>query len=344
LNHRASAGCIAPIVIGFCLLVALGFYEAYVDLAYPIFPPVIFKNTRGFTVILAGVLVLGMLYYSSAVLWPQQVRNLYTKDPITLGWYASTMGISGTIFAPIFGFLFRRVGHARILFTAVVAGLAIFSALQALVSMCTKFLSPLDYQTFFKDSANSVMLAPGSAVVSTIMVACVGALVNAAAIASATMIQLGVPHEYMGVGTAMAITARSIGGSVGTTVYTSILENRLVHYIPTDIGIPLAKAGAAREAIPHIIEALLSGNTTTLKHLTPEVLTAGSAGLKQAFAHSFRIVYLVTLAFGVTGTICVAFSRNVDDQMTKKVDIKLEEGAHIVGHGDTGGGHIIKHS
>jgi hypothetical protein len=141
-DHRASAGTIAPIVIGFCLLVTLGFYEAYANLTYPMFPPTIFKNIRGFTVILAGVVVLGMLFYSSAVLWPQQVRILYTTNPISLGWYASIMGISGTVFAPICGILFRKIGHARIVLTSIVCGLAIFSALQALVSKFALLLFP----------------------------------------------------------------------------------------------------------------------------------------------------------------------------------------------------------
>lgn len=112
----------------------LGFYEAYANLMYPIFPPTIFKNIRGFTVILAGVLVLGMLFYSSAVLWPQQVRILYTTNPISVGWYASVMGISGTIAAPICGILFRKIGHARLVFTSIIGGITVFSALQALVS------------------------------------------------------------------------------------------------------------------------------------------------------------------------------------------------------------------
>jgi hypothetical protein len=40
-------------------------------------------------------------------------------------------------------------------------------------------------------------------------------------------------------------------------------------------------------------------------------------------------VYLVTIAFGVVGTVCAAFSTNVDKLMTSHVDIKLEEGAHV---------------
>ena len=37
------------------------------------------------------------------------------------------------------------------------------------------------------------------------------------------MITLNVPHEYIGVAIGLVTTARAVGGSIGTTVYTVIL-------------------------------------------------------------------------------------------------------------------------
>ena len=41
-----SAATLAPIIIGFATLVALGFYEAYANLQEPLFPPRLFKSIR----------------------------------------------------------------------------------------------------------------------------------------------------------------------------------------------------------------------------------------------------------------------------------------------------------
>lgn len=41
-----SAGTIAPIVIGLCCFIAVGFWSAYADLKYPLFPPKLFKRIR----------------------------------------------------------------------------------------------------------------------------------------------------------------------------------------------------------------------------------------------------------------------------------------------------------
>jgi len=66
-------------------MIILGFYDAYRPQVFPLFPPVVFRNVRGVTVVLIGTFLFGMMYYSTAVLWPQQVQALYTTDLIKVG-------------------------------------------------------------------------------------------------------------------------------------------------------------------------------------------------------------------------------------------------------------------
>jgi hypothetical protein len=46
LHPWASATTVAPIVVGFCALVGLGFYERYGNMREALFPPRLFKQTR----------------------------------------------------------------------------------------------------------------------------------------------------------------------------------------------------------------------------------------------------------------------------------------------------------
>jgi hypothetical protein len=94
LHCRKSAGVIAPIGAGFVVLVALRFYEAHRPLSYPIFQSAIFKNLRGFTAIVVGVLFLGNNYSSTAILWPPQGNTLYTQEPVSFAWYIGAIGIA----------------------------------------------------------------------------------------------------------------------------------------------------------------------------------------------------------------------------------------------------------
>lgn len=54
-----SAPVVATIVIGAVLLVLLGLWEAYTNLKYPMLPPKLFKEVRGFTMVLVICFVGG---------------------------------------------------------------------------------------------------------------------------------------------------------------------------------------------------------------------------------------------------------------------------------------------
>jgi len=183
------------------------------------------------------------------------------------------------------------------------------------------------------------VLGPGTHIASAVIVALIGFGLSGGTVASNSIIQLSVPHQYVGVAMGIVTTARNVGGSVATTIYTTILTNELGKGLGVDIatGLPLAQ-------IPGVTEAITTGNLASpaLIGVNPEILGAGAYGLKIAYSNSFKIVYLVSIAFGVIGAICAMWTQNVGKFMTNKIDVRLDEGAHIKAHGDTGG-HVINH-
>lgn len=162
-------------------------------------------------------------------------------------------------------------------------------------------------------------------------------MVASCTVISAAMVQLAAPHAFLGIAMGLVITARSAGGSVATTIYSSVLQNRLESELKSLVATPLALGGVALADIPGIIEALLNGDTTSPLLATVSLPTLYKAidGLKQSFVLSFREVYLVSIAFGLCATIAVAFSANVDQYMTKDVAVNLRTGAHIQASGTT---------
>lgn len=116
------------------LLIACGIWELYTTSVYPLFPRDLFANLRGFTVAVGVTFLVGMLYYSTGILWPIQVQVLYSSILIDIGWYAIALGICGAISAPIGGWAMKKYGHARWMFTGFVLILTLVSGLQATVS------------------------------------------------------------------------------------------------------------------------------------------------------------------------------------------------------------------
>jgi copper(I)-binding protein len=306
--------------LGFVTLVACGFYEAFAKQKYAIFPPEVMGNFRGFVVLQIATFLLGMLYYSIAVLWPAQVQALYADTNLNIGWYAAAGGFASILFCPFFGFMQKKVRGSRWQLLAYTG----------LMTVCCGCLATS---------------TPTSNVSSTALVALSFAFVSAVSIFATSMVQLNVKHEHIGVASGLIVTMRTLGGAVATTIYLTILNNKLTSNLPKYVATPLAKDGVDPALIPDVILALTSGAITSpvLGKLTPKALFDAVSGLKGAYANAFRLVYLVSIAFGVIGTITVAFASDVDHLMTRQVDVKLAEGAHVKVQTDTGEGHIIRH-
>jgi formate hydrogenlyase subunit 4 len=109
----------------------------------------------------------------------------------------------------------------------------------------------------------------------------VGAGVSAATVASNAMIALGVAHEYLGVGIGLATTARAVGGSIATTVYSVMLQDNVAKNLPLNLGTALIKAGLLIADIAAVATALVTGNTTSpaLELASPAELGAGIAAI-----------------------------------------------------------------
>jgi hypothetical protein len=77
-----SPNVIATMVVGIVCLIALGFWEAYADLKYPLMPPRLFKRWRRFTMVLIVCFVGGMLYCEDPLLLPARERRLMEMKQI----------------------------------------------------------------------------------------------------------------------------------------------------------------------------------------------------------------------------------------------------------------------
>ena len=122
-----------------------------------------------------------------------------------------------------------------------------------------------------------------------------------------------------------------------------ILTNQLTDNLGTNVATALAEAGLPVADIPAVSGALETGDTTSpaLALATPAALAAGIMAIKLTYAHTFKIIYLVSIAFGTVGTICAAFTRNVGEYLTNRVDVILDEQVHLGLHDVQKGGRVL---
>lgn len=105
------------------------------------------------------------------------------------------------------------------------------------------------------------------------------------------------------------------------------LDNKLTEYTPKDVSAAVLDSGLPESSLPAFLTAFTSSNETALAAIpgaNSTVLAAAATGLQTAYSHSFKIVYLATIAFGGCAIIAAWFAPNMDDKMTDEVARKLQ--------------------
>lgn len=141
-------------------------------------------------------------------------------------------------------------------------------------------------------------------------------------------VQLAAPHHLIATASALNISARAIGSTVFTAIYLANFQSRLGKNIPGHISKAVLSAGLPAESLRPVIGALSSHNATALSLIpgvTPLIAEVGNAALKQAFADSLRIVYIIASAVGAASCIGCIFMGNLRETMGYRVDAPIEE-------------------
>jgi hypothetical protein len=141
-------------------------------------------------------------------------------------------------------------------------------------------------------------------------------------------VQLCTPHHLIATATAIANSARAVGGVIFTAAYGAALNNGLTAKIPTYIAAAAAKSGLPSASIPAFVGGIASHNQTLLADIpgvTPSVVEQGFSALQQAYADSLRVIYIMAVPFGVVACVMVLFLGDVKTTMTYRVDAPVED-------------------
>lgn len=120
-------------VLGVVVVIIFAIWETFTTAQFPLLPKRIMKEVRFFLIPCAGAFMFGIVYYSSAILWPLQIQALYTTDPGRVGGLTAIPSICSGFFVIPIGYLFSRYGHGREWFIFVTIALTASAGAQAIV-------------------------------------------------------------------------------------------------------------------------------------------------------------------------------------------------------------------
>ncbi|KIH87497.1 siderophore iron transporter [Sporothrix brasiliensis 5110] len=295
-----DAHVLAPLIIGCVLAPVFALYETYVPLTQPILPVKLLKN-RAYVAIVIVACIGQMAYFALAILWPEQISNLYTTDNITIGWMSLTSGLSLIVGEVIFGVLMKPLGHTRI---------------QLIISTCTLFvfLAALGGTTH-KNQNYAIVFTTMAGFFSgwlDIVTSVANGLVNEPG-------DLGLANGFLG-------SMKQLVGTIAVSIYVSILSNRFAVNFPKDVSEAALNAGLPESSLAATFAALTNGTAAALDAvpgMTPAIEAAVAQGTKTAWASTFTTVYYSSLAFTGVAVIAACFSSDIDKYMTSYVSRRI---------------------
>jgi Fungal trichothecene efflux pump (TRI12) len=138
-----------------------------------------------------------------------------------------------------------------------------------------------------------------------------------------TILTIISPDEVIATITAITISTRLVGASIGYSVYFNTLQKTLATSIPEKVGTAVVKAGLPPGEIALFMGALLGGNSTMLGGYALNVVAAAQEAMIDSYTEAFRLVYLVSIPFGVCAVIACLFLGDIKKYMSDRVAVDI---------------------
>ena len=263
---------------------------------FPMVPREMFRGQRVVGLVFFIAFVAGLNFYSMINFLPLTFGAVYSPDPIQVGLKGLGYGVSTTVGAVFFNALISsRIEAKWILLTGATLMTAFGGALIA--------SNPTNPKT--------------TVALSTI--ACFG--VGGILVPAATVALIVVPDSLLATTAALSLSVRTVGGSIGYTIYLNIFSKKLATKLPALVASYAITAGlAATDAEAFVTQFLTApANITSAPGYTPAIAQAATMGSRWAYAESLKWVWVTSIPFGVLAIIACCLVPNIKQYQTNRI-------------------------
>ncbi|KAL4805825.1 fungal trichothecene efflux pump [Aspergillus unguis] len=300
-----SAHVLAPLILGFALLVAFGFWEVF-GAKYPIFPSRLKQEPRILGLTLVITFISGANFFSVIMFWPTQAFNVYGHDPLGVGLRSLPIGFGIMGGACIVLWLLSVLrGHNK--------ELLIISSV--LMTAGCGAMSVAEIDNMHKLWGILVVAGLG-----------IGGIVVPASIITTIIC----PDDLIATISALTLSIRVVGGSIGYAIYYNIFISKFTPNATRYIGglmvrdLNITDVSLITEVIEltgaSLLEKLheipgIAGNQTAYE----AVVTAGQI----AYSESYKWVYYASVGFGGVSIIAACFLGDIKKYMDDHVAVVM---------------------
>ena len=295
-----SAAVLVPLILGALLFIATFFYDFSGHAIRPLFPKRLLGNVREYTILLILIFVTGFVYFSLTDLIPEQIGYMFTSASVKAGLYNIPGGFGGAGGGVILGSLIARLKKVHLQLFVGIFFQTLFTALFALITPDT-----IPMALVFQCLANLPF-----------------AWITLACYVTAS---LHVPQRDLGLALGLIGTFRFLGGAIGTTVFTTILNNKSAVSIPRRVSAALAPLNYPPDKYNSLVTAIGAGTTNTLTGTSPQVIAKAARAIQWGYSDAFKITWLASIPFGVIACVLALFVRDPSPYFTRHTAVTLEK-------------------
>lgn len=240
--------------------------------------------------------VAGLNFYSIINFLPLSFATVYNPDPIQVGLKGLGYGISTTVGAVFFNALVStRIEAKWILLTGA--------------TLMTSFGGAL----IASNPTNPKL----TVVLSTLASFGIGGIL----VPAATVALIVVPDSLLATTAALSLSVRTVGGSIGYTIYLNIFTKKITTNLPAMVASYALQAGLKPADATAFVTTFLTApaNITSAPGYTAAIAEAAAIGSRWAYAESLKWVWVTSIPFGVCAIIACCFVPSIKHFQTNRI-------------------------
>ena len=146
-----------------------------------------------------------------------------------------------------------------------------------------------------------------------------------------TAASVNVPQKDLGVAVGLIGTFRSVGGSIGSVIFSSIFEQTAEKQVGARIARAAVASGVSSDTVPALVASArltllgIPGQAAKFPNVPSQVFDACVRAARYGYAYGFRITWLASIPFGVLATLCAMCVRDPSKYFTNHVEVHLEK-------------------
>jgi MFS family permease len=264
-------------------------------------PSELFRGQRIVGLAYAIAFAAGMNFFSVLNFFPITFSTVYDPDPVQIGLKGIGPAISTTIGAIFFNAMLSKLPSRsrEILMVALVIMTAFGGALAASTQENPKLTVFLGTMATFG--------------------------VGGVLVPAATVAMIVTPDVLITTAAALSLAIRSVGGSIGYSIYYNIFATRLEKRLPLYIAQGAIAAGLPPTAAEVFVGTfvLAPEKLGEVPGVTPAMIAAALKGSQWAYSESLQYVWFTSIAFGSMAIVCCLILPSTKKYQTNRVAVEL---------------------